>query len=233
MFSIFIAQFLVFQSDASAGVIADPNKSLNSWLVIAGLLIIFVCLVMVFIPQIKDFLTKPQEFTLDKLGVSMKVSILTVFVLMGFVLSLSSFALQWRGYVRAAGESAEKVAQLNGSVTQLQNRIREKQEEENRSRKFNMSILLKPQLQENETLDTSEWTCSYWLDKSGDHPSGPIPAPIDLGLSGKHVRVFLSDITADTRLYRVELKKGNRSWNADNFSPLSEGIWEAQPASGR
>ena len=233
MFLTFLAQLLVFQNEANPGVIADPGKSLNFWLVIAGLVIIFFCLAAFFIPNIKDLITKPQEFTLDKLGVSMRVSILTVFVLMGFVLSLSSFALQWRGYVREAGESAEKIAELNGAVTQLRSRIMEQQEKENRSRRFNMSILLNPKLEEPEILDKSEWSCRYWLDKSGAPPSGPITAPIDLGIGGKHLRVFLNDIAADTRLYRVELIKGNRSWIADNFNPSSDGIWEAQPASGR
>ena len=231
MFSTLIAQLLVFQNDASPAVIIDPNRNLNSWLVIAGLVIIFFCLLTVFLPNIKDFITKPQEVNLSRLGVSMKVSILTVFVLMGFVLSLSSFALQWRGYVRQADESAEKIAELNGAIKQLENRIKEEQEQESRSRRFNMSILLRPQLEAPEMLNKSEWTCTYWLDKSGE-PSNPIPARIDLARGGTHLRVFLNDITADTRLYRVELKRGNQFWNAEGLSPLTEGIWEAQPLPG-
>src|SRR5258708_7477604 len=102
---------------------SSSNQNLNFWLVIAGLAIIFLCLLTVFLPHIKDFITRPQEFELSKLGVNMKVSILTVFVLMGFVLSLSSFALQWQGYGKQIAESDRK-------ILELQTRLRQKEEEE-------------------------------------------------------------------------------------------------------
>lgn len=135
-----IFALLLFQTPTHSTVLTDPGMSLNSWLVIAGLVIIFFCLVTVIIPNF----IKPQEFNLTRPGISMKVSILTVFVLMGFVLSLSSFALQWRGYVREVGESAQKIAELNDTVKQLKTKIEEKQQEDLRARKFDMGILLKP-----------------------------------------------------------------------------------------
>ena len=224
MSSTSIAQFLFFQNEASPGVITDPNQSLNSYLVIAGIVIIFACLLMVLIPKIKDLITLPQELNLSRLGISMKISILTVFVLMGFVLSLSSFALQWRGYVKQAGESSQKVAELTATIQQLETRLKAEQ-------KFDMSILVKPQLESDEILNASEWTCTYWLDESGK-ASAPITASIDRARGGRHLRVFLKGITPVTRLYRVELKRGNQFWNAEGFSPLTEAIWEAEPLQG-
>lgn len=226
MFFQFKPLLLLLQNEAQTATSVDPNQSLNSWLVIAGIIIIFFCLVTVFVPNIKDFITKPQEFNVSKLGVSMKVSILTVFVLMGFILSLSSFALQWRNYVKQARESAGKIAELNGTIKQLQTTINETEAKQNRGRTFNMSILVRPRLDE-EYLKKDDWTCTYWLDNKGQ-PSEPVTAPIGLARRGTHLRVFLNDITLDTRLYDLQLKRGNQYWNTDSFSPLTEGIWEAE-----
>ena len=231
MMSQFSCFSFVFQANAGQTLAADPNQSLNFWLVIAGLAIIFVCLLTVFVPHIKEFITKPQEFNLSKLGVNMKVSILTVFVLMGFVLSLSSFAMQWQGYGKQAREADRKIAELSGTIWNLQEQIKRKQEEETRARTFSMSILLKPNTGVNETLNRNDWTCTYWLDKSGK-PSEAVHANIDLAKNGKFLKVFLIDITPETRLYRVELKKGNQSWEAEGINPLTEGEWVAEPVGG-
>jgi hypothetical protein len=231
MLSQFSCLFLAFQNNANQTAPTDPNQSLNAWLVIAGLLIIFFCLLTVFLPNIKVFITKPQEFNLSKLGVSMKVSILTVFVLMGFILSLSSFVLQWRNYVQQVRENGQEIIKLKGTIADLNDQIRRKEDEEIRARTFSMSILLKPKMEKNELLSTDEWSCTYWLDKSGK-PSEPVHANIDLAKNGTFLRVFLNDITSDTRLYRIELKKGNQSWTADGINPLTEGTWEAEPFAG-
>lgn len=151
MLSEVISLSLAFQNEAIKILQSSANQNLNFWLVIAGIVIIFMCMLAVFVPHIKEFITRPQEFNLSKLGVNMKVSILTVFVLMGFILSLSSFALQWQGYVRQAAES-------DRTILELQTKIKQKEEEETRSRKFDMSIVLKP-LDNDEILNTDEWSC--------------------------------------------------------------------------
>lgn len=218
---------LLFQSDAGQTMAADPNQSLNSWLVIAGIVLIFCCLAALLLPNIKELITRPQEFNFSKLGVSMRISILTVFVLMGFILSLSSFALQWRGYVQQASESAKKVAELNGTIKQLQTTISEHQAAEVSRRTFSMSILLKPELDEEVPLNESDWSCTYWLYNEGK-PSDPVHPQIRVARNGTYFRVFLNDIKLDTRIYYLELRRGSQFWTAENLSPLSEGIWEAQ-----
>src|SRR5580765_1776650 len=130
----------VFQTNTGQ---AFSPENLNVWLVVAGLLIIFFCLLTVFVPRIKEFITKPQEISLSKLGVSMKISILTVFILMGFILSLSSFILQWQGYAKQAKESAQMIAALKAQLDDKENEAR-------RSRKFDISVLVK--LEGNNTV---------------------------------------------------------------------------------
>jgi len=232
MFTQFSTFVLALQNDPGQAVTFDPNQSLNFWLVIAGIVIIVFCLLTVFVPYIKDVTTKLQEFTFSRLGISMKVSILTVFVMMGFILSLSSFALQWRGYVKQAGESAQKIAELNGSIKQLEQWKIEKLAREDRARTFDMSILLKPQLEQDEVLDENEWTCRYRLDNLG-RPSDWFSGTIQRAGNGSYLRMLLNNITADTRLYDIQLIKGKQAWTTGNVKPLADGIWEAQLLQGR
>ena len=223
---------LALQTDANQRVVVDPNQSLNSWLVIAGVLIIFACLLAAVIPSpLKEFTTKLQEFNFSKLGISMRVSILTVFVLMGFILSLSSFALQWRGYVKQAGESAAEIARKNGQIAELEKWKSEELARKDLARTFDMSILLKPRLPRDGTIDISKWSCFYRLDTLGK-PSDPIRATIELARNGTYLRVFLDDITAETRLFKVELRNGTQSWVTENVNPLKDGIWEAELLDG-
>jgi len=220
----------MFQANTGQTVPTDSNQSLT-FLVIAGILIIFVCLVAMFLPHIKVFITKPQEFNSKMLGIRMRVSILTVFVMMGFILSLSSFALQWQGYAKHAKDSEQKIAELNGTIKQLQDQVRQKDEDERNARTFNMSILLKPKMGKEEVLNRDDWSCDYWIDQSGQ-PSGPVHANIDRARNGQFLKVFLSNITPETRLYRVDLKKGNQTWAVEGINPLTDGTWDAEPQGG-
>ena len=228
---MFSRLFLALQSDASRSVVIDPSQTVNICLVAAGLTIIFFCLLAVFVPPIKEVTAKLQEFDFNKLGISMKVSILTMFVMIGFILSLSSFALEWRGYVDQVSESAAVIATLNGQIAELQKWKQEELARKELARTFDMSILLKPRLPRDELLDISKWSCFYRLDKPGK-PSDPVRATIELARNGTHLRVFLNDITAETRLFNVELRNGTQSWFTENVNPLKDGIWEAEPLEG-
>jgi hypothetical protein len=182
------------------------------------------------IRPIREFTTE-QEFNFSKLGISMRVSILTVFLMMGFILSLSSSALEWRGYAKQVGESTAVIAQLHGHIAELKRWKDEELARKDAARTFNMSILLKPKLPGTGVLDISKWSCFYQLDNSGQ-TSKPVPAQIDLARNGTHLRMYLNGITADTRIVKVELKNGTQSWTVENVIPLKDGIWEAELPKG-
>ena len=213
MLSKVIALSVALQSPETPSLPSSSNQNLNFWLVIAGLAIIFLCLLTVFLPNIKEFITRPQEFNLSKLGVNMKVSILTVFVLMGFVLSLSSFALQWQGYGKQVAESDRK-------IIELQARIRQKEEEEVRSRKFDMSVLVRPV---TKAPLSGDWNCTYQLTTESGEPSAPVIAKISHTEGTDVFRVGLKDITLATRIYSVTMTKGKQQWTTQGFSPLQDG----------
>lgn len=197
----------------------NDNHYLNFWLVVAGILIIFICLIAMFVPNIKSLMTSPQEF--NGLGVNMKVSILTVFVVMGFILSLSSFALQWQGYVTREIEYKNKIAALETERNELRDR-------ETRGRKFSMSIVLKPKGLD-EVLNTDEWSCIYYLEDSSGRPSQSKKAPLNRAKDGKSFKVTLEDITPETRFYKIELRKDKKLWTVDSIFPLRDGTFLAEP----
>jgi hypothetical protein len=213
---------LAFQNTGTQTVSTDSNQNLNFWLVIAGIAIIFFCMLMVFVPRMKDFITKPQEFNLNPIGVSMKVSILTVFVLMGFVLSLSSFVLQWRGYVTQVSESEKTIAGLKAQLD-------DKLTEASRSRRFDMSILIRPQTGSNETLNSDSWSCKYRFETPSGEPDKEVDATVARGADGRSLRIFLKDVSADTRVYQITLfkKDVSQTFTVANFAPLRDAVFEA------
>jgi hypothetical protein len=180
----------------------------------------------VFVPRIKEFITKPQEFNLSKLGISMKVSILTVFVLMGFVLSLSSFVLQWQGYVKRAADYQREIIGLNV-------KLKNKEDEESRSRKFDMSILVKPD-GNNEDLKSDLWSCKYQLETPSGEPDKEVDATVVRNRDGKSLRVFLKDVSADTRVFNITLfnKTNSKTWTVPGFTPLKDAEFLASKEGG-
>jgi hypothetical protein len=213
----------VFQTNVGQAV---SPENLNVWLVVAGLLIIFFCLLTVFVPRIKEFITKPQEISLSKLGVSMKISILTVFILMGFILSLSSFILQWQGYAKQAKESAQMIAALKAQLDDKENEAR-------RSRKFDISVLVK--LEGNNTvLKTDDWSCEYRVELPNGEPDKAVPTTLARYGNGQTLRVFLRDISADTKVYDIRLfhKTDKKEWIVPTFVPLRDGEYLASKEEG-
>jgi len=209
-------RLLAFQNAANQ---IEPGQNLNFWLVIAGILIIFFCLLAVFVPNVKSLLTSPQEFS--GLGVNMRVSILTVFVLMGFILSLSSFALQWRGFMTREEAYKEDIRRLDFENKQLKER-------ENRARKFSMTVVLKPKGLD-EILSTDDWSCVYYLEDSNGMPSRPVQAALYRAKDGKRFKVTLEDLTPETRIYSIKLKRGDKVWSVEGVFPLREGTFEVEP----
>lgn len=214
MFVKFTFLFFLFQTNSSQ----TNNESLNFWLVIVGIIILFLSLLAVLVPNISTLLTSPQEFS--GLGVNMKVSILTVFVLMGFILSFSSFALQWQNYSSLERKYKEDIAKLESEKKLLQ-------EQEARARTFDMSLLFKPKDLNEEELDPKDWTCLYTLVTPGE-PSARKPAKVfqarkELNKLG----VLLESITPDTHVQRIDCSNNKNTWTTGDFKPFREGTFES------
>jgi hypothetical protein len=158
----------------------------------------------------------------------MKVSILTVFVLMGVLLSMSSFLLQWRGYLKVFEEDKKLIEEADTKIVALNAKIEELSEREIRTLKFDTTIMLKPK-GFNGDIHSDEWECEYRLEGTSGTPSEPIHASADSVRGGKFLKAELKGITTDTRLASFTMKRGKKVWACEGFSPLHDAIFDAEP----
>ena len=201
--------------------------SLNFWLVIAGILIIFLCFVSLFLPATQTLREKTQEFT--GLGVSMRVSIITVFVLMGFILSLSSFAIQWKGYVEQAQKFEQDRDELNNKILLLKAQIDDQNEQAKRMKVLDVGILLRPNFENadhSQILKADEWRCEYRIAGApGQPPSPTVNTPVMRGPGGNTLRLFIKNVTPETKFDEIKLinTKNNKVLSNGSFSPFYDG----------
>jgi hypothetical protein len=209
--------------------------SLNFWLVIAGILIIFLCFLSLFFPGTQTLREKTQEFS--GLGVSMKVSIITVFVLMGFILSLSSFAIQWKGYVEQAEEFDENTRRLNERIALLMAQVEQQHEQAKKMRVIDVGILLRPKFETgdgSQILKADEWRCEYIIANAPGQPPSPLlRTSVMRGPSGNTLRVFIKNITPETKFEEIKIvnTNNNKVWSTGGFSPFNDGTIDLEEGS--
>jgi uncharacterized membrane protein YwzB len=195
----------------------------NSVMPIVGVILIFLCFLAYFFPATRALREKNQVF--EGAGVKMQVSVLTVFVVMGFALSLSSFALQYKGYLDQAEKFTEKEQQYKEDLKARDASIELLKSQNEKERPFDMSILLRPEAKNGAVnTHTGAWTCDYKIFNSGhlSETSKPIKAPTTTGIGAGTVRVSLQNITLGTTITELTLSNGKRRWVYPTFAPLND-----------
>ena len=196
------------------------------FLPIIGVLIIFLCLLSFFFPTTKSLREKTQKFT--GLGVTMEISILTVFVLMGFILSLSSFFLQYQQYLDRKEEQRNLGLSKDNDIKQRDQTIQSLQKEldELKSPDYVLNLELENNPAKSEiSSDPNDFECKY---KIGD--SGEEQAKVETGNGFKAFKITVKKFQQDAVLRYVRLtnSKAKRTWQRENFSrseitcPLAE-----------
>ena len=195
------------------------DRQINLFLPLIGIVIIFLCLLSFFFPMAKPLRDRTQKFT--GLGVSMEISVLTVFVLMGFILSLSSFFLQWKGYLDQKETHDKLIATKEGEITELKRTVevlRDQIEQSTRS-----SMVLGLELQHDPAKGKispkpGDLTCEYQV---GD--SQPKQANVSAGSgAGDVYKVTIEDITRDAYIRYIKLshrEMTHRQWAVENLIP--------------
>ncbi|HEY0545447.1 MAG TPA: hypothetical protein VGC91_08740 [Pyrinomonadaceae bacterium] len=203
----YIFPLRIFFADSS-----NPNPYLQ-FLPVLGVLIVFLCLIALFIPKTKWIAQKTQRFT--GLGVSMELSMLTIFVLMGFILSLSSFFLQWKGYLDQQGNYDKEIERLNGQIKASDDTIDKMREEADKSKTVGMRLNLIPK--PYARLTAADLSCTYQIVGSEVKNVNLLP-----GASSNSFVLPLDGITKTTTFsfILIEHRKSGQRWQMDDYKPF-------------
>jgi len=167
-------------------------------------LFLFICLILILFNRVPTVRT-PQK--IKAFGIEMDVSVITVLVLVGLVLSLTSTFMEVKNY-----EDQLAVAQRQTSV--LETALA-------RSGKTTISALVKLEGVEttDDMPDLNDVYCRYFV-RSTDKDGWVEGAKVNPGIYGLDFRITLEDVTPATNIEKFEVTDRNpkkfRTWSMDH-----------------
>jgi hypothetical protein len=175
-------------------------------LTLLGALLLLACLALVFTP-LGNRLKTPQK--IKGFGVDLEVSVLTVFVLIGFILSLSTFYMQLRDYEAQLASARSQADTLRQSLAQAQ------------KIEVYAYVSLEGIESVKEAPKLTDIHCSYLPHGQKDW----INADVVPGKAPTNYRIILRDITPETNIESMKCADQNpqtpRSWSTGSFYPLT------------
>lgn len=188
------------------------NISTTTYLSIFGVLVLLICITLIFTQRATPLRT-PQR--IKGFGVELEISVLTLLVLVGFVLSLSSIYMQVSGYQQQVISSQKQLALLDIEIALARKQLEA-------AKKIDMTVYVK--LADNSGLSNQprlgDLTANYYLRGQADKP---IQADISRGIEANSYSVLFKNLTPDTYVESLEVAdaKTNRVWVKTNFFPLN------------
>jgi len=185
------------------------GQTISLLLSVAGLVFLFICLLLIAFNRVPT-LKSPQ--IIKALGIELDVSVITVLVLVGFTLSVSSVYLQVKNY---EGQIAETQAQLRALNSQLLHAGRIG---------FTPFVVLQGVSKQEEMPRPSEVQCTYVLVDAGNTVRGN--ATVSTGVSPTSLQIALQDIPLSAEIRHIEITEKRpskpRTWVIENVGyPLS------------
>lgn len=176
---------------------------------VAGIVFLFICLVLIAFNRVPT-LKSPQ--VIKAFGIELDVSIVTVLVLVGFVLSLSSIYLTVKNY---EGQIADNQARLKALETQLQHTGKVV---------FTPFVVLEGITNADGMPPIGEVECRYVLVDGGNTLKGT--AAVSAGVADNSLQLVLQDIPQTADIRRIEIVEKRpvkpRTWVVENLSfPLA------------
>jgi Na+-transporting NADH:ubiquinone oxidoreductase subunit NqrC len=168
-----------------------------------GIVIIIFSVLSFFFPYGEKFVDKIQKIKM--FGVDMEVSILTLFIVVGVMMSFSGIYLHISNY-------EEKIIKANIEKEKAEFALAE-------AKKMEMKIVAVLEgVGENLIPKLADIQCEYWL--PGDDKS--FKADIIKGITSNSFKIIIKDITPRTHISKLLLRdiSNNTSWIITNFMPL-------------
>lgn len=174
-----------------------------------GIAVVLFCMLAYIFPYGERFRDKTQK--IKGFGLDLEVSVLTVFILIGFVFTFSGILLQIRGY-------DDQLKKLEEARLERDARIAHMQLDIERLQKMEIHALVTLEgVDPGAFSRLSDLECEYTLSGRGE----PQKADISKG-DGNSIQVTLKDVTRETHIRRLVLEDrgSNSKWEYVNFDPL-------------
>jgi predicted membrane protein len=168
-----------------------------------GFGIIIFCILSFFLPYGEKFKGKIQK--IKGFGVNLEISIFTLFIIIGVILSLTGVYLQITDYEQQLNNSKKEEEAAKIALAQ--------------ANKMEMRVVVSLEgVSENDMPKLEDVKCKYFLPGSDRH----IEADVIKGVAQGTFKIILKDVTSRTHVLRLVLEDNatNRKWEKMNFMPL-------------
>lgn len=187
------------------------NLSATTYLSIFGVVVLLICIALIFSQRATPLRT-PQR--IRGFGVELEISVLTLLVLVGFILSLSSIYIQISGYQQQLTSSKEELGTLKSEIALAKSQLEA-------ARKFDMTVFVNLEGASNpsDMPKLGDLRSTYTVRGQSE----PIQAYISRGIDSTNIRLTLKNITPETLIERLEVVDGKtqRVWVKTIFYPLN------------
>lgn len=174
-----------------------------------GIAVVLFCMLSFILPYGSRFREKTQK--IKGFGVDLEVSVLTVFILIGFTFAFSGIFLQFKGYDNQLSALERERLERDATISRMQRELDHMQKMEIRA------LVTLDDVDPKTFPRLSDLECSYTL------PGGQGPEKVDLSKGeGNSIQITLRNITKDTHIRHLVLedKATNIKWEYSNFEPL-------------
>ena len=168
-----------------------------------GIGILIFCILSFFFPYGEKFKDKIQK--IKGFGVDMEVSVLTLFIILGVILSLTGIYIQIKDYEEQLYRAKKEKDAVKEALEQ--------------SKKMEMKILVTLEdISENNIPKLEDIQCKYFL--YGDED--PVMVDVTKGYRSNQFKITLTDITSKAHIAQLVLEEisTRRKWVKENFMPF-------------
>ena len=183
------------------------NSFMSSFLFpLLGVAIIVFCLLSFVFPYGERFKDKIQK--IKGFGVDLEVSVITLFILIGVILSFTSIYLQLKDYQNQLASAKTEVLAAQKALVQSQ------------KMEITALVTLEGVAARNDIPKLEEVRAEYYLSGSDE----PMEAQLSKGYHENQFRVTFKDITRATHIRSLVVQDRSRDnprrWTIENFMPF-------------
>jgi len=185
-------------------------QTISLLLSLLGIVVLLACLLLIGFKRVPE-LSVPQK--LKGFGLDLNVSVVTLLVLAGLVLALTSTFLQVRNYDSALSQAEKRADALETALSQA------KRMNVNADITFEGIDVDRP-----EDISLQDLRCRYYIDNPDSAARWIEDAKLTPGVFGAAFVLTLEEITPKSRIEKIEVEDRNpkhpRKWSISNVGTV-------------